>query len=712
MGLRIGRWSLGPPGPVVDATPEGLTRRWLPRLRDAGWVLPPSLARDDVVPSWTRIGVVEGDASALVDTRGLVTTFGAEQGHSIDWWIGAEDRWYLPAREPGVTQVRLDHAPVVETTMRVPGGVVVHRAFGARGPARVVEGGDEWVVVEVENRSAVPVVVAWAVRPLTPTSLSFTQSVGLEPARGVAAGTTGPHVLTETGEPVGLVARTPSRWARGLDDVDPVHAVVAGDAVTGSMPEPHTFGELASEALLYPVPHTATNRIVLVPTGDGAARTWDDDGHFALAWPGELPSAEAIARGWTTLVEAGTRIEVPDPVLADAVAAARRSLVLSHRVERALTDTDQERPEVTHRITVGDGWGDHDPVDVQMEVLAALAWWGEHDAVDRALIGWPEHQQRGGGFGSDAATSAALRALASHAVAAGDAGPARAWLPELGGAVEWLGRRARRLAPEVDPLVVADGLDAGALLFAALDQPDAAARIAADAVAARGRPRPAATPPDPDAPSARPRSVAAAAVAATRAGADASAIWALLRRASSTWTWPDPDRWVGDDGLVQARLLAAVARLLVDDRPDGLALTTWMPPAWWGLGWEVHGAPSRWGRVSYAVRWHGDRPALLWEIGEPLRGVGEDLVVRVPGVDPSWSSTDRRGEALLAAVAAPSGTEVGPDPATGGVAVAAPPRSVWRPQDPGPDAPGPGPGPDAPAPAPAPAPDDEGTSFS
>jgi len=140
-----------------------------------------------------------------------------------------------------------------------------------------------------------------------------------------------------------------------------------------------------------------------------------------------------------------------------------------------------------------------------------------------------------------------------------------------------------------------------------------------------------------------------------------------------------------------------------------------MPPAWWGLGWEVHDAPTRWGRLSYAVRWHSGRPALLWDLGDPLDGIAGDPVLTAPGLDPSWSTTERRGEALLAPVAPPEGAEVGPEPATGGVAVAAPPRSVWRPQDPGPDAPPPpalptDPTPDDPTPD-DPSPDDPGSSF-
>ena len=45
-------------------------------------------------------------------------------------------------------------------------------------------------------------------------------------------------------------------------------------------------------------------------------------------------------------------------------------------------------------------------------------------------------------------------------------------------------------------------------------------------------------------------------------------------------------------------------------------------------------------RVSFAVRWHGERPAVLWEVDGP-----PGLTLR-SGVDDSWSTTESRGEAL------------------------------------------------------------------
>lgn len=94
--------------------------------------------------------------------------------------------------------------------------------------------------------------------------------------------------------------------------------------------------------------------------------------------------------------------------------------------------------------------------------------------------------------------------------------------------------------------------------------------------------------------------------------------------------------------------IAWVETLLAAASPSGghcVVLPTGIPQPWWGSPFEAHGLtadPHR--TLSYAVRWHGARPALLWEIsGSPglllSGGVGNS----------SWHATDPSGEALLAA---------------------------------------------------------------
>jgi hypothetical protein len=97
-------------------------------------------------------------------------------------------------------------------------------------------------------------------------------------------------------------------------------------------------------------------------------------------------------------------------------------------------------------------------------------------------------------------------------------------------------------------------------------------------------------------------------------------------------------------------LLSEVRAMLLDDRGDELLLLPGFPDDWAGQPVTVHDAPTRAGRVSYAVRWHGERPALLWDAP---RGV----TVRAPALDREWSVAGGEGETLLASFA-PSGARL------------------------------------------------------
>ncbi len=76
-----------------------------------------------------------------------------------------------------------------------------------------------------------------------------------------------------------------------------------------------------------------------------------------------------------------------------------------------------------------------------------------------------------------------------------------------------------------------------------------------------------------------------------------------------------------------------------------------VPEGWLGQGWEVHDLPTGAGRLSFAIRWHGERPALLWQL-EPHEGIGPVLLT-TPALDGSWSTSQPAGEALLAPVPVP-----------------------------------------------------------
>ena len=125
----------------------------------------------------------------------------------------------------------------------------------------------------------------------------------------------------------------------------------------------------------------------------------------------------------------------------------------------------------------------------------------------------------------------------------------------------------------------------------------------------------------------------------------------LLDAATPTFTWPEAIHprlgggCMGDGhhGGGAAAFLGFVRQMLVRETPDGsIALATIFPPDWAGRPLEVHDAPTHHGPISYALRWHGDRPALLWQCARP------GVTLTVPGLDRSFSTAEASGEALLA----------------------------------------------------------------
>jgi hypothetical protein len=98
-----------------------------------------------------------------------------------------------------------------------------------------------------------------------------------------------------------------------------------------------------------------------------------------------------------------------------------------------------------------------------------------------------------------------------------------------------------------------------------------------------------------------------------------------------------------DADQATATWTAARAVLVDDTRLGRLDLLPGMPPAWFGQAIEVHGLPTRQGTLSYALRWHGVRPALLWELAD-TRG---QVSLAAPGLDRAWCATSSVGEALL-----------------------------------------------------------------
>ncbi|MEX2627064.1 MAG: hypothetical protein WD225_09270, partial [Ilumatobacteraceae bacterium] len=60
-----------------------------------------------------------------------------------------------------------------------------------------------------------------------------------------------------------------------------------------------------------------------------------------------------------------------------------------------------------------------------------------------------------------------------------------------------------------------------------------------------------------------------------------------------------------------------------------------------GADFEVYDVPAgAASTVSYAIRWHGERPAVLWEVA------GDPVPLTAPVLDPTWLADTPTGEAL------------------------------------------------------------------
>jgi hypothetical protein len=110
--------------------------------------------------------------------------------------------------------------------------------------------------------------------------------------------------------------------------------------------------------------------------------------------------------------------------------------------------------------------------------------------------------------------------------------------------------------------------------------------------------------------------------------------------------WPLLNATIGASGSSPRRAaewLRSLREAVVRVTRNGVDLLPHFPHAWLGQPVAVHDLPTPHGPVSFALRWHGAKPALLWD-------VPAGTSVRAPGLDESWTSGGGAGEALLAEI--------------------------------------------------------------
>ncbi|MCH2626701.1 MAG: hypothetical protein MKZ75_01335 [Acidimicrobiales bacterium] len=549
-------------------------------------------ASNKVARSWTLLGNLESVHRVAVDRRGLIAV---KPGYwSLDWWLRVDDNWIFPSQHAAVRQRLVDGAPVVETIIRAAGGDLVHRVYGARLNS-------EYLVVEVENHGSRPVALAWAIRPYDHLGGGKVGEITVDDRQ-----------LHVDGQVALTFSRAPGRLVGGTGGVDPTALLDAEEGVEVVTCE----RGMASAAIIMPLVHGGTVQ-GMIPL-DISAQTQ------MVPSP---PSGTQVASGWNNHAVNASRFVLPQSHLSELFHASRQSLLL------ASTGED---------IVPSPGGPPHSASD-EAEVLAALVEAGYGSAAREIFIARAKRQTPLGAVnhaGLDV-TSATISALGR----AFDLAPDEQLLTGLG---EFVADGARWILANPDETAHA-GLDAAHKLLKAL-KADRAARELADLMSPEIEAEiemneaEATT----DVLAMTRSAFAQLAVDPQAALADIEKVAAL---ASPTMNWPsfiDPRTkrgiaGAGHDLRVTACFVRSFLRLLVDDTTDELLVALAWPNEWLGQGVEVHGVPSRHGTVSWAVRWHGERPALLWEVD----GGPGDLMVRVPGLDDSFVGEGCVGEALL-----------------------------------------------------------------
>ena len=710
---RASRESGLPPG-VLDQ--DSIRPYWLERQLDVRspsylpqgmlmGITPGAVAgpRNIVDRTWTAIGNIGSPYRATVDPRGLLTPWPG--GWSLDWWIGAEDRWHFPSRESSVRQALVGTSPVVETLMRVPGGDAIARAYAVMG----AEGFGDVAIIEIENRSAVPFAIGFAVRPYNIDGLARITDIEINDTA---------DLVTVDGVPALYLPRPPSGGA-GASGAD---GDVAARITSGQAPGPFTgvtcAGGAAQATVVFALSHTATIRVA-VPLAPAGSRS-------PTRRPGALPSAAAVARAWDAQARRGLRIVLPPGRLADALEANRKHLLLAFGGDEVVLSPSTDAPAERRDEAL---------------VLGAFDRLGFGSEVGEILVSLGDQQASDGSFGEPhegpGATGAVVATLATHWRLHRDVRTRDASVDIVAMAADWIARRRvpaqggrSRLArllptgrvpacvPLDDELWCLRGLlDAAELLsLAGREQEGARARAAAvglrerlhasiGSTQGRGAALPAAPAPlsdresfdvlcaaeplrllSPESPqiSAATEQLRRASMlgralidgvaqtgvqplntlrlaAVEAARGDVLALdrlrW-LIEVSSDTYTWGAALHPVtsqgclgeGHDIRVAAELCCVVRDLLVREAPPGdpaqLVLLGVMPPEWIGHGLELHDAPTEYGTLSFAVRWHGTRPALLWDV-RLHPDIGQ-VAITAPGLDRTWITTEPKGEALLA----------------------------------------------------------------
>lgn len=564
------------------------------------------------------MGTIGAGGRAQLDRHGVIRP---EHGRwSLDWWVGASDQWHLASAGALVRQSLVDATPVVLSAMRVPGGEFEQRAWSAVDGAT----GRPELVVEFTNATTVPVVLALAV--------SGSSHGSVAPIVDLVDG-----VVTVDGEGVALFTREPSRYGFEVGGRSTVELTTSGDAsITFPEGGVRSSGGTTTVSFVFPVPHTATLRVVLPLTSDESQPLVTLDECRRIS-PAAQPPAERVVAGWKAQLARAPRFDLPERRIEEAIDGAR-----AHLLVHAAGEDPLRFPGVTV-----------DGVE-RSEIVMALDEQGLFAEGLRLLEAAADLQDSDGSFDRSRldATASWIVAVERHVSLTEDRAFAETMAVRVASAAHWLSKRmrGRRLQRSTSFFARGDGPSSVApdvraaydarwtrrafrsaiavLDFA--DQPDAALVVRLhlasldDAMASR---------------EISPVGIGDGLVDLR----SIDRLRAELLSGEPLWTWPS-DRDAHDPSCTAAFLRNVRSIVVDDDDPAHVDLLPGFGEQWLGQPVALLRSPTSAGAMSFALRWHGARPALLWEVEGD-----RSFTLTCRSIDPDWSTTDPRGEALLEA---------------------------------------------------------------
>lgn len=556
--------------------------------------------------SITIAALATGGAVGL-DRRGVVSSVAGPW--SVDWAAGAADGWHLASADAAVRQWLVEDTPVVVSALRVPDGAIEHRCWAT------VVAGRPFAMIELHNAAPVAVAVAVVIAPSIDRRIG---AIDLDDAE-----------VRVDGRRTSWFSRAPSRSVVGTA-AQVLDAIAVGDAeATWPVGGARSDDGDAAAAFVFPLPHTASLRVALalddVPDGEPVDVS-------------AMVASDVVVSGWRTQTAGAPRIDLPERDAESAIDAARRHLLV-HAGLRLRTGVD-----------------DH-ATGLAAEMAMALDEHGLH-VTARDLLGAALATRRSDGTfgaGDTITTARVLMALDRHRRLADDgpvgdelasvmaAGADRLRRRVIGSRVRRVVRRVVRPRRAGRPGVGAEdarwalqALEATSATLRASGFLDAAGAVDAHATTVRTTVIDRAAGDGEGEGEGR---------VDGRVGGDVVAgLRRWLAEGAPCWTWPSAG--TGDDPWRTVEFLRSVRALLVDDGAEGLDLLPDAIDDWFGSPLAVHDLPTAHGRLSFALRWHGARPALLWDLAG--RPDADPVRLSATGLDPAWTSDAPQGEALLA----------------------------------------------------------------